>query len=53
MSVFSHSWYLILLGVITATATEVTLGDLNDNGSLDIGDQLILLRMVTGIIPPP
>jgi len=43
----------ILLGDITATATEITLGDLNNNGSLDIGDQVLLLRMVTGIIPPP
>jgi YVTN family beta-propeller protein len=43
----------ILLGVITASPAETTLGDLNDSGSLDIGDQVLLLRMVTGEIPAP
>ena len=41
----------ILLGDITASPAETTLGDLNDSGSLDVGDQVLLLRMVTGEIP--
>ena len=49
--------YLVLTrlvsGAIPATATETTLGDLNNNGGLDAGDMVLLLRVIQGEIPMP
>jgi len=49
--------YLVLIrlvtGAITATTDEITLGDLNDSGGLDVGDMVLMLRVVNGEIPVP
>jgi hypothetical protein len=49
--------YLVLVRLvlqsITATDTEILLGDLNDNGSLDSGDVVLLMRVIQGQIPMP
>lgn len=49
--------YLVLtrlvLGEITATSTDLTLGDLNNNGNLDAGDLVLLMRVIRGEIPAP
>jgi len=49
--------YLVLtrlvLGEITATSTDLALGDLNNNGSLDAGDLVLLMRVIRGEIPAP
>jgi subtilisin family serine protease len=38
---------------ITATAQEIILGDLNDSGGLDVGDLMIMMRVLHGDIPLP
>jgi hypothetical protein len=43
----------LVLGEITATSTDLTLGDLNNNGSLDAGDLVLLMRVIRGEIPVP
>jgi hypothetical protein len=43
----------LVTGEITATASEITLGDLNDNNGLDAGDLVLMLRVVNGEIPVP
>lgn len=49
--------YMILLrmisGEMTATAADVTFGDLNYNGSLDVGDAVLMSQVVFGLIPVP
>lgn len=49
--------YLVLtrmvLGEITPTAAEITYGDLNNNGGLDAGDLVLMLRVVRGEIALP
>jgi len=49
--------YLVLtrlvLGEITATSTDLALGDLNNNSSLDAGDLVLLMRVIRGEIPVP
>jgi hypothetical protein len=49
--------YMILLrmisGEITATDADITFGDLNYNGSLDVGDAVLMNRLVLGLIPIP
>lgn len=49
--------YMILLrmisGEITATDADITFGDLNYNGSLDVGDAVLMSRLVLGLIPIP
>ncbi|MEA3243838.1 MAG: S8 family serine peptidase [Pseudomonadota bacterium] len=39
--------------VIPATETELALGDLNNNGSLDSGDLVLMMRIIQGQIPMP
>lgn len=39
--------------LIPATETELTLGDLNNNGSLDSGDLVLMMRVIQGQIPMP
>ena len=38
---------------ITATAQEIILGDLNDSGGLDVGDLVVMMRVLQGDIPLP
>jgi len=40
-------------GAISPTALESTLGDLNNSGSLDSGDLVLLMRVIQGQIPQP
>jgi len=43
----------LITGQITATQGELLLGDLNDNDELDVGDLLLLQRVVLDLIPAP
>lgn len=49
--------YLILsrmvIGTIMPTAAEITYGDLNNNGGLDAGDLVLMMRVIQGEIPLP
>lgn len=49
--------YVILLrminGELTPTAADVAFADLNKNGSLDVGDAVLMSRIVLGPIPVP
>jgi subtilisin family serine protease len=49
--------YLVLTrlisGIETPTASEQLLGDLNNNGGLDSGDLVLLMRVIQGQIPLP
>ena len=49
--------YLILVqlvsGAVEPTASEIALGDLNNNGELDAGDLVLMSRIVLGEIPVP
>ena len=49
--------YLVLVRLVTGNVTAMTreyvLGDLNDNGQLDAGDLVLMLRVVQGGIPLP
>lgn len=40
-------------GSIAATATELTLGDLNYNSTLDAGDMVVMMRAIQGLITLP
>jgi subtilisin family serine protease len=39
--------------LIPATETEMTLGDMNNNGNLDSGDLVLMTRVIQGQIPMP
>ena len=43
----------MVVGDITPTAAEIIYGDLNNNSGLDAGDLTIMMRIITGEIPPP
>ena len=43
----------IVSGDISPTAIHLTLGDLNLNGSLDAGDQVLMMRVLQGYIDMP
>ena len=49
--------YLVLSRLVSqsipATVTELMLGDLNNNGNLDAGDLVIMMRVIQGQIPMP
>ena len=40
-------------GSIAATATELTLGDLNYNSTLDAGDMVVMMRAIQGLVTLP
>lgn len=43
----------LVTGAISPTTLELTLGDLNNNGGLDSGDLVLLMRVIQGQIPIP
>jgi len=49
--------YLVLSRLVSqsipASETELVLGDLNNNGSLDAGDLVLMMRVIQGQIPMP
>ena len=44
---------LLMDNSIAATPQEIILGDLNDSGGLDVGDLVIMQRVLQGDIPLP
>jgi hypothetical protein len=43
----------LVTGQIAATPVELLLGDLNNNAALDVGDLVLLQRVILGLIPAP